>query len=144
MANIRLIGRRIKGVKSTAKITKAMEMIAASKMRRAQERGVAGRPYSEKITQVLSALAAIPEEGKELHPCLICRKPVSRITTPAVITPTEDMVSPNICQKAAFTFRLRWLALLSNINPPRLAHRPIVAITSINGVLTGDGSRNRW
>ncbi len=80
MANIRLIGRRIKGVRSTAKITKAMEMIAASKMRRAQERGVAGRPYSEKITQVLSALAAIPEEGKDLHPCLMCRKPVSKIT----------------------------------------------------------------
>ncbi|MCJ7763690.1 MAG: F0F1 ATP synthase subunit gamma, partial [Dehalococcoidales bacterium] len=39
MANIRLIGRRIKGIRSTSKITKAMEMIAASKMRKAQERG---------------------------------------------------------------------------------------------------------
>ena len=54
MANIRLIRRRIKGVQSTAKITKAMEMIAASKMRRAQERGLAGRPYTQKITQVIS------------------------------------------------------------------------------------------
>ncbi|MEE9583346.1 MAG: F0F1 ATP synthase subunit gamma, partial [Dehalococcoidales bacterium] len=42
MANIRLIRRRIKGIQSTAKITRAMEMIAASKMRKAQERGLAG------------------------------------------------------------------------------------------------------
>ena len=60
MANIRLIRRRIRGIQSTAKITKAMEMIATSKMRRAQERGLAGRPYSEKISQVLADLAALP------------------------------------------------------------------------------------
>ena len=80
MANIRLIRRRIKGVQSTSKITRAMEMIAASKMRKAQERGLAGRPYSEKITEVLSALAAIPSAGEGLHPCLKCRRPVKRIT----------------------------------------------------------------
>jgi len=73
MANIRLIGRRIKGIRSTSKITKAMEMIAASKMRRAQERGLAGRPYSEKITQVMAALTALPMGGRELHPLLQCR-----------------------------------------------------------------------
>jgi F-type H+-transporting ATPase subunit gamma len=78
MANIRLIRRRIKGIQNTAKITKAMEMIAASKMRRAQERGLAGRPYSEKITQVLAALAALPAEGKALHP-LLQRRQVNKI-----------------------------------------------------------------
>jgi F-type H+-transporting ATPase subunit gamma len=51
LANIRLIKRRIKGIQSTSKITRAMEMIATSKMRKAQERGLAGRPYAEKISR---------------------------------------------------------------------------------------------
>ena len=79
MANIRLIKRRIKGVKSIAKITKAMEMIAASKMRKAQERGLAGRPYSEKITQVISNLMAV-SSGQPLHPCLTARDDIKKIT----------------------------------------------------------------
>ena len=70
MANIRLIRRRIRGVQGTAKITRAMEMIATLKMRRAQEAGLAGRPYSEKISQVLADLAALPQEGRPLHPLL--------------------------------------------------------------------------
>ena len=103
MANIRLIGRRIKGVRSTAKITRAMEMIAASKMKRAQESGVAGRPYSEKITQVISALAALSVEGRELHPCLQCRRPVNRITI-VHITPDRGLAGglvSNINRKTA-------------------------------------------
>jgi F-type H+-transporting ATPase subunit gamma len=78
MADIRSIRRRIRGIQSTAKITRAMEMIATSKMRRAQERGLAGRPYSEKIQQVLADLAALPREGKALHPLLQSR-PVTKI-----------------------------------------------------------------
>jgi len=78
MADIRLIRRRIRGIQSTAKITRAMEMVAASKMRRAQERGLAGRPYSEKIHQVLADLAALPQEGKPMHP-LLQRRPVTKI-----------------------------------------------------------------
>ena len=86
MANIRQIRRRIRGVQSTAKITRAMEMIATSKMRRAQEAGVAGRPYDEKIRQVISALAAIPGSGDSAHP-LLQRREVSRI---AIIHITPD------------------------------------------------------
>ena len=86
MANIRLIRQRIRGISNIAKITKAMEMIAASRMRRAQERGLAGRPYSEKITQVIAALAALPMEGKALHP-LLQRRPVAKI---AVVHITPD------------------------------------------------------
>jgi F-type H+-transporting ATPase subunit gamma len=77
MANIRLIRQRIRGVQSTAKITRAMEMIATSKMRRAQEAGVAGRPYDEKIRQVITALAALPQAGAP-HP-LLQRRPVNSI-----------------------------------------------------------------
>ncbi len=76
MANIRVIRRRIRSIQSTAKITKAMEMIATSKMRRAQERVLAGRPYAEKIQQVLADLAAQP--GRTVHP-LLERREVNRV-----------------------------------------------------------------
>ncbi|MEE9583588.1 MAG: ATP synthase F1 subunit gamma, partial [Dehalococcoidales bacterium] len=74
----------------TAKITRAMEMIAASKMRKAQERGLAGRPYSEKITQVLAALAALPMEGRARHPLLQRRQPVAKISV-VHITPDRGL-----------------------------------------------------
>ncbi|MFC1932664.1 ATP synthase F1 subunit gamma [Chloroflexota bacterium] len=84
MADIRLIRRRIRGVQSIAKITRAMEMIATSKMRRAQERGLAGRPYSEKIRQVIADLAALPQAGGVSHPLLeqrtIARMAIVHIT----------------------------------------------------------------
>jgi F-type H+-transporting ATPase subunit gamma len=77
MANIRLIRRRIRGVQSIAKITRAMEMIATSKMRRAQDAGTAGRPYDQKIRQVIRDLAMIPQTG-ELHP-LLRRREIKKI-----------------------------------------------------------------
>ena len=86
MANVRLIRRRIRSVQSISKITRAMEMIATSKMRRAQERGLAGRPYSEKIRQVIAALAALPQAEQALHPLLQCR-PLTRI---AIVHITPD------------------------------------------------------
>jgi F-type H+-transporting ATPase subunit gamma len=63
-----------------------MEMIATSKMRKAQERGLAGRPYSDKISQVLADLAALPREGDGLHP-LLQRRPTAKI---AVVHITPD------------------------------------------------------
>ena len=102
MANIRLIRQRIRGVSNIAKITKAMEMIAASRMRRAQERGLAGRPYSEKITQVIAALAALPMEGKALHP-LLQRRSVAKIAV-VHITPDRGLCGGlvgNVNRKAA-------------------------------------------
>jgi len=86
LADIRLIRRRIKGIQSTAKITRAMEMIATLKMKRAQERGLAGRPYSDKITQVLADLAALSRGTEAPHPLLQSR-PVSKI---AVVHITPD------------------------------------------------------
>ena len=84
MADIRKIRRRMRGIKSIAKITRAMEMIAASKMRRAQERDLDGRPYSEKIQQVIANLAALPE--MQSHP-LLQRRAVNKI---AVVHITPD------------------------------------------------------
>ncbi|MBI2832232.1 MAG: ATP synthase F1 subunit gamma [Chloroflexi bacterium] len=86
MANIRIIRRRIRSVRSVAKITRAMEMIATSKMRKAQERGLQGRPYAEKLHQVIADLVALPDTGKALHPLLQVR-PVSKI---AVVHITPD------------------------------------------------------
>ncbi len=86
MANIRVIRRRIRSVRSVAKITRAMEMIATSKMRKAQERGLQGRPYAEKIHQVIADLVALPDTGRALHP-LLQQRPVSKI---AVVHITPD------------------------------------------------------
>ncbi len=102
MANIRLIRRRVRGIQSTAKITRAMEMIATSKMRRAQERGLAGRPYSEKIHQVLADLAALPQEGEAPHP-LLQRRAVTKIAI-VHITPDRGLcggLNTNISRRTA-------------------------------------------
>lgn len=58
MASLKDLKNRIKSVKSTQKITKAMKMVAAAKLRRAQERAEAARPYAEKMEQVVGSLAA--------------------------------------------------------------------------------------
>jgi F-type H+-transporting ATPase subunit gamma len=86
LANIRLIRRRIRGIQSISKITRAMEMIATSKMRRAQERGLAGRPYSEKIRQVIADLAALSQAEGVPHP-LLQRRPIKKI---AIVHITPD------------------------------------------------------
>ena len=56
-ANTRDIRRRIKSVKNTSQITKAMQMVAAAKMRKAQMRALSGRPYAEELSKMLAALA---------------------------------------------------------------------------------------
>jgi ATP synthase F1 gamma subunit len=68
MASTRDIRRRIRSVKNTAQITKAMQMVAASKMRKAQQAALAGRPYAEAMNRVLSSLAN--RVGSISHPFL--------------------------------------------------------------------------
>jgi F-type H+-transporting ATPase subunit gamma len=58
MASLKALKLRINSVKSTQKITKAMKMVAAAKLRRAQEAAEAGRPYAERLTGVVARLAA--------------------------------------------------------------------------------------
>jgi len=57
MAGAKEIRTQIKSIKNTQKITKAMEMVAAAKMRKAQDRMKAGRPYAEKMRNVISHVA---------------------------------------------------------------------------------------
>ncbi len=77
MAGAKEIRTKIKSVQNTQKITKAMEMVAASKMRKAQDRMRASRPYAEKMRTVLSHLAQAHCEYK--HPYLQPREDVKRV-----------------------------------------------------------------
>ncbi|MBI4035049.1 MAG: ATP synthase F1 subunit gamma [Candidatus Chisholmbacteria bacterium] len=68
MSNLKRIFRRIKTAQNISKITRAMEMVAASKMRRAQDRALSSRPYTDRLYQILASL-----EGRvdpQLHPLL--------------------------------------------------------------------------
>ena len=71
MANTQDIRRRIKSIRNTAQITKAMQMVAASKMRKAQQHALAGRPYSELMNRVLVSLQS--RTDPLLHPLLQIR-----------------------------------------------------------------------
>ena len=75
MANTRDLRRRIKSIRNTAQITKAMQMVAASKMRRAQQAALAGRPYAELMNKVMVSLQQRTDPN--LHPLLEIR-PVRR------------------------------------------------------------------
>src|ERR1044071_6841713 len=73
----RILRRRIKTVESTQKITRAMELISASRIVKAQQRVAAARPYSEQITEVIRNLAKAGA-GKS-HPLLQEREAVSKV-----------------------------------------------------------------
>jgi F-type H+-transporting ATPase subunit gamma len=78
MANILDIRRRIRSVKNTRQITKAMQMVSAAKLRRAQERALAARPYAQMLTNVLKSLVTRaeiydPTTGEPRHPLLMRR-----------------------------------------------------------------------
>jgi F-type H+-transporting ATPase subunit gamma len=79
MPNVLDIRRRIRSVKSTRQITKAMKMVSAAKLRRAQERALAARPYAQMLTNVLRSLVQRadvidPDTGKAKHPLLETRE----------------------------------------------------------------------
>ena len=65
MASLKALKMRITSVKSTQKITKAMKMVAAAKLRRAQEAAEAARPYSERMASVMASLGATVQVGPE-------------------------------------------------------------------------------
>jgi F-type H+-transporting ATPase subunit gamma len=78
MANILDIRRRIRSVTNTRQITRAMKMVSAARLRRAQERALAARPYAQMLTNVLKSLVSRadifdPATGELLHPLLVKR-----------------------------------------------------------------------
>jgi F-type H+-transporting ATPase subunit gamma len=83
MANILDIRRRIRSVTNTRQITKAMKMVSAAKLRRAQERALAARPYARMLSNVLKSLVSRaeiydPETGEPRHP-LLAQRPEKNI-----------------------------------------------------------------
>ena len=84
MASTRDIRRRIKSVKNTRQITKAMELVAASKMKKAQQAALAGRSYAQLMAEMLAALADRVEETQ--HPFLARRE----VKTRGIILITSD------------------------------------------------------
>lgn len=84
MASLKSIKKRIVSVKNTRQITKAMKMVSAAKLRRAQENVVAARPYARKLGEVLQRLAK--SQDTDLHPLLEKRAPEKAL----VILVTSD------------------------------------------------------
>ncbi len=93
MASARDIRRRIRSVKTTAQTTKAMQMISSTRMRRAQQRVAAARPYAEKIREVLADLAA--QGGSTTHP-LLEKRPAGGAVMVLEVTPDRGLCGPMI------------------------------------------------
>ena len=99
MANVRDYRTRIRSVTSTQQITRAMKLVAAAKLRRAQDRILAARPYAHKMSQVLSSLAL--RAHPERHPLLV-RRPEEKVLV-VVITADKGLCgsfNTNIINKA--------------------------------------------
>jgi len=75
-ANIKDLDKRIRSVRNTQQITKAMKMVAAAKLRRTQDRLLAGRPYGKKLTELLAQLTSAASID---HPFLIARELKKRL-----------------------------------------------------------------
>src|SRR6266850_903724 len=84
MSSLRVLRRRIRSVQNTQQITKAMEMVAAAKLRRAQGRALASRPYAAKITEMLDNLSGAASELD--HPLFKARE----VRTTALVVVTSD------------------------------------------------------
>ena len=100
MPNLRDIRRRIRSVKSTQQITKAMKMVAAAKLRRSQENMIAARPYATKMLDVLNSLAA--RANQELHPLLRVRE--EKVVRVLVVTADRGLCAAfntNILRRAS-------------------------------------------
>lgn len=102
MPSTREIRRRIRSVRNTSQITKAMEMVSAVKMRKAQEAVGASRPYSEKMAELVAGLARMTAASDEIDPLLV-QRPVNRIGL-IVITGDRGLcgaLNTNIIRRAA-------------------------------------------
>jgi F-type H+-transporting ATPase subunit gamma len=99
MANLKAIKKRIVSVKSTRQITKAMKMVSAAKLRRAQENVVAARPYAKKLGEVLERLAKT--QGQDTHPLMEKREAKKALLL--VITSDRGLCggfNTNLCKAA--------------------------------------------
>lgn len=104
MPNPREIRRRIRSVRNMAQITRAMEMVAASKMRRAQDRVTSGRPYSERLREVLADLASLQLDADQLQEFPLLADREIRRTAIILVTPDRGLsgaLTSNILRRTA-------------------------------------------
>lgn len=94
MPSPREIRRRIRSVKNMSQITRAMEMVAASKMRRAQERVTSGRPYADRLRDVLGDLASLHLDAEELKEFPLLEQREINRTALIVMTPDRGLSGP--------------------------------------------------
>src|SRR5260370_1565360 len=90
MPSTREIRRRIRSVKNIAQVTRTMQMVASSKMRRAQERVQQSRPYSEQLRSLVSRLARVTGEDVGGEIALLKQHPARKIGF-VVITPERRL-----------------------------------------------------
>ncbi|MBL8920472.1 MAG: ATP synthase F1 subunit gamma [Myxococcaceae bacterium] len=102
MASLRDIRKRIRSVKNTRQITKAMKMVSAAKLRKAQDNVIAARPYAQTLDAVMSALISRSEPGSVTHPLLTRRDEVKKVEL-VVVTSDRGLAggfNSNITRKA--------------------------------------------
>lgn len=102
MPSLRDIRRRIRSVKNTAQLTRALQLVAASRMRRAQQAVLQSRPYARAMQELISELAdQSSAAGADLHP-LLAQRPIDTVGI-LVITPDRGLAGPlntNIIRRA--------------------------------------------
>ena len=104
MPSTREIRRRIRSVKNVSQITRAMEMVSAAKMRKAQQRVLASRPYSERLRGVIGDLASLRIDAAELQQFPLLTQRELRRTAVILITPDKGLTGPmnsNLIRRAS-------------------------------------------
>lgn len=104
MPSTREIRRRVRSVKNMSQVTRALEMVAASKMRRAQDRVTRSRPYSERLREVLGDLASMDMDAQQLQefPLLAARSEIKKAAL-ILVTPDKGLsgaLTANILRRA--------------------------------------------
>jgi F-type H+-transporting ATPase subunit gamma len=104
MSGVRAIKRRIKSAKNISQVTKALEMVSAVKMRRAQATAIAGKPYAIQLHSVLSYLAGRVEN--DLHPFLTVPAQISKVLV-VVIGPEKGLAGSLVTNLTRRVFRIK-------------------------------------
>src|SRR5215471_3820267 len=123
MANVLDLRRRIRSVKSTRQITKAMKMVSAAKLRRAQERALQARPFAQMLTNVLQSVVSRaelvdPDTGMPLHPLLRETRPEKTVL---IIIVTGDRGLAGAFNSNVLKAPLRFIDYLADKNIDVLA-----------------------
>lgn len=136
MANVRLIRRRIKSAKNIAQITKAMELVAASKMKKAQAQALSGKLYAQKIYAMVMRLSA--KLDISTHPLL--QKPPKPMGTKLVILLSTNKGLCGSLNTNLFRFMLRTLGDFAQYRFVTLGKKGARFIAQTGGVVAADFS----